>query len=485
MAIGKYLGSLALIASLVGCASSESSDPSSTTGGVGGTSSGGSGNGGFPSGGTGGVPLECDAAFSFSVNPVQAGVPFDVSYTADTGYTFVAMEVTGPGAPAANDFQVTGSGPFTWTYTVSGHGEGVLSFDFLEGKTNGSPGSVLGSCQVSSVEGSGSGGTGGTLAGGFVGVNGTHFTRDGAEYQFVGANLRGLTHYGHNDALPYADAGQVELNLAAIQGMGGRVVRAFVSFHGIGAQETGDRLAPVLDAVAAHGLTLIVVLTDFYNTGFSPQGDDGFYATDVNGFTVLNHDFFASGYHQNYEPQVEALVTRFKAHPAIFSWELGNEIRDATFNGSSAATFIQFAKDMAGKIRSIDQNHMVSVGEISPILGWSQSEGTELFSDPNISFMTMRSYNGGDNDPTAFAAGIGKPIIVEEAGISGGNRPAQLAADLSKWFGKGCRGYLQWGFSAGTSDNGDGDTQYGMDKVWHKDDWDAMYATYKDFAATL
>jgi hypothetical protein len=411
---------------------------------------------------------------------VQAGVPFDVSYTAATGYTWVDLEVSGPGAPHSGKFSVTGGGPFTWSYTVSGHGAGVLELDFVEGKTNGAPGNVLASCQVSSLASNRGG------ASGFVTASGTEFVRDGTPYAFVGANLRGLVHYGHGDALPYADAGQVELNLSALQAMGARVVRTFVAYHQLNAQQTGDRLAPILDALAAHGLTAIVVLTDFYATGFNPAGDGGFYLSDLNGFTVLNHAFFESGYTLNYKPQVQALVTRFADHPAIFSWELGNEIRDATFADSNPATFIAFCQDMAATIRALDPNHMISVGEISALNnGMSEAEAQQIYGDPNVSFLTMRSYDGGSSDDTGFAASLGKPIIIEEAGISSGDRPQLLGSDLAKWFGKGCRGYLQWGFSAASSDNGDGDTQWGMDKVWHANDWDGMFGAYQSFAATL
>lgn len=359
--------------------------------------------------------------------------------------------------------------------TSSGGGSGSGGF----------PGGGTGGASGSGGSG-GTGGSGGSTGGGYVTTNGTQFSRDGAKYRFVGANLRGLTHYGHGDALPYADAEQIALNLSSIQGMGGRVVRAFVSYRELDAQATGDRLAAVLDELASKDLTLIVVLTDFYATGFNPAGDDGFYASDLNGFTVLNHAFFQSGYAQSYKPQVEALVARFQNHPAIFSWELGNEIRDATFADSTPATFIAFCKDMAGTIRGLDSNHMISVGEISALgNGMSKGDAAQIYGDPNISFLTMRSYDGGNTDDTGFAAGLGKPIIVEEAGISGGDRPAELASDLQKWFGKGTRGYLQWGFSAAPNDNGDGDTQFGMDKVWHANDWDGMHSAYQSFAQTL
>ncbi len=516
---------LALSALVGACSSSGGVATPGSGGGSGATASGGMGSAGFPAvggssgvggaggasggsagtGGSGGTPLACDPGFKFSKNPVTAGVPFQVRYTAKTAYTYIGMKVTGPGSPQVENQQITGTGPYTWTYTVSGHGAGVLSLTFVDGMTGGNPGNPIATCQVQSVAGSGTGGSGGiggaggttgtggsggTPSQGFVTSNGTRFSRNGKNYRFVGANVRGITHYGHNDALPYSTASQIELNLSDVQGMNGKVIRAFVAYNGIGATETGNRLGAVLDAAETHNITVIVALTDFYGaTPFHPKGDDGYYAKDLNGYTVLDHAFFASGYQQNYKPQVLALVQRFKNHPAIFAWELGNEIRDATFSNSSPATFTAFCKDMASAIHAADPNHMIAVGEISAMAGsgMTQAQAQTLYGDPDISFLTIRSYDGTSYDDTSFAASLGKPIIVEEAGFDSSkysDRPSATAGDLSKWFGKGVRGYLQWGYMPSATDNGDGDGIHGMDKAIHND-WDGLYSTYKSFGATL
>ena len=76
----------------------------------------------------------------------------------------------------------------------------------------------------------------------------------------------------------------------------------------------------VLDMGVQYGLTMIAALTDFYvDTPFHPQGDDGFYQQDLNGFTVLNHQWFAGGYQTNYQPFVQHLVSRFANHEGVFA----------------------------------------------------------------------------------------------------------------------------------------------------------------------
>jgi len=122
-------------------------------------------------GGTGGEPLSCDSRFSFSQSPPRSGVPFDVRFTDTPGYTYVDMQVSGPGSPAMTWVGVTGSGPYTWTWGVQGHGAGVLTFRFVK-DTNTPPGVEVARCQVEAIAGTGgTGGSGG--AGGSGGSGGT------------------------------------------------------------------------------------------------------------------------------------------------------------------------------------------------------------------------------------------------------------------------------------------------------------------------
>ena len=144
--------------------------PSGGTAGAGGASSGGAGQGGTPtgggSGGSGGAPLPCDSRFSFSQNPVTAGSDFTVTFKDTPGYVYIGMDVTGPGSPVASDLKISGAGPYSWSWKVSGHGAGTLKLTFT--KDNGTP---VASCQIGSNPssgggGSGGGGTGGTGGGG-------------------------------------------------------------------------------------------------------------------------------------------------------------------------------------------------------------------------------------------------------------------------------------------------------------------------------
>jgi hypothetical protein len=152
----------------------------SSGGGSGGAGTGGGGNvSGWPSGGAGGgsggaagaggLPaLPCDARFVLGKNPVIAGQPFAVTVTDTTPYVYVDLLVSGAGSPVATGTGITGDGPWSFGYSVSGHGVGVLELTFVKDKEGSSPGTAVASCQVHSVEAGsgGSSGSGGSAGGG-------------------------------------------------------------------------------------------------------------------------------------------------------------------------------------------------------------------------------------------------------------------------------------------------------------------------------
>ena len=296
------------------------------------------------------------------------------------------------------------------------------------------------------------------------------------QFRFVGANIRGMAHYGEGDILPYSQASQRAANCDALRNqMNGRVARIFVSCRYASQTETGDRLEATIAAAQAYGIYLIVAFTDMYSTGMNPVGDDVYYTQEGSVGPMLDHNFYSSGYAVNYLPQVEYLVERFKNEPGIFAWELGNEIRDIT----SPATFVTFCEAVHDAIRAIDGNHMIAIGTSSGMSGFTYSQAVGLYDD-RFDFVVGHPYNGTDGeDDTDVADAVGKPFVVEEAGFDSrvfADRPAETDADVAKWAERGADGYMQWGFSAPTYDNGDGDGVFGVDQAGHAYDW-AGYAT--------
>lgn len=75
-------------------------------------------------------PLACDAGFVVTPSPAIVGRDLIVSFTHATGFVFIGLTATGPGAPVVMGGPITGSGPFTWAFTVRGHARGVLALAF-------------------------------------------------------------------------------------------------------------------------------------------------------------------------------------------------------------------------------------------------------------------------------------------------------------------------------------------------------------------
>lgn len=317
---------------------------------------------------------------------------------------------------------------------------------------------------------------------GFVTAAGSELMRDGARYRFVGMNLRGLPHFG-TPILPYAPVDEIETELAEAARVGARVVRVFAAANDADAATVAARLGHVLDRADAHGLTVIVTLTDFYPTTLFPRGDEGAYA-DAGGFTILTTAWFQSGFRTNYLPWVHEVVARYASDPAIFAWELGNEIKCDGDHGA----FFTFVDETAAAIRSHDTNHLITLGMITA--RWlSDTEAHDLYARPSIGLLTLRDYDAAHaftDFEVALAAGVNKPLIEEEAGFSSGDRAARTDADIRYAVDdRAMRGFMQWGLVAVTHDDGNGDRTYGVDRVFHASDYDAIMAVYSAAAARI
>jgi endo-1,4-beta-mannosidase len=309
------------------------------------------------------------------------------------------------------------------------------------------------------------------------------FPGDAAPSGFVGFDSAGLTHYG-TPILPSSTTEQIATQLDGAVAAGARVVRVFAAGNDADADTEAQRLGAVLDAAASRGLWVIASLVDFYATGYHPQGDDGAYEVDANGYDTLTHAWFTGGSDGRYAPWVDAVVKKLRDHPAVFAWEIGNELKDLT----DPSAFVTFAKATASRIRAIDPNHLVTTGMLSTTnAGLRQagdvSPGTlahQLYEGPSFDFLTTHGYDGslGDDD-TDLAATLSKPIVLEETGFSGDGRADRVVAYALQWKSQGASGYMQWGFLATSSDNGDGDKTFGMDTLFHTDYADMALAFVK------
>lgn len=319
-----------------------------------------------------------------------------------------------------------------------------------------------------------------------VGAQGDEFVKDGRTFRFVGMNIRGLVHYGGGDgALPYTNLGHVDENLAAAEALGCRVIRVFAANRNVTTPQAVARLGYALDKAEQYGQKLIIALTDFYPTPFHPAGDDGYYTVNPWGWTVLNEAWFGGGYQVHYLPYVTAAVSAYKDHPAVFSWQIGNELAAQT----NPALFAPFVQAVAAHIKGIDPHHMVSTGILSidhnPL---ARANAIALYQDPHLDFLTLHAYNG-DQRPNDLIVHdvVHKPLVVSEIGCdaaaAGGDRVAFIDQQYGRFVTQcAARGFMNWGFQSQAWDIGDGDNSFGIDRYAHPD-YAAMTAYFQARAA--
>lgn len=306
------------------------------------------------------------------------------------------------------------------------------------------------------------------VEGEFVSASGGQFMLDGQPFRYGGTNNYYL-HYKSNLMVDDVFADAAEMNLGVMRtwtflecggdrpnSAGGCSQGQDLWMQRWSNTEAGpvyndaagglEKLDYMLAKANETGVKLIMVLTnnwpdfggmDQYVTWHGLQFHDQFYTDPA--------------IRQNYRDWVATLVNRvnsitgvpYRDDPAIFSWELANEPRCInaslpTSGSCTQETLLDWAGEMSTYVKSLDPNHMVSVGD-EGFLDWGRGEdwpynaadGVDheaLTALPNVDFGTFHLYPdhwGRDpqwgttwiTDHMTAADGYGKPVILEEFGF--------------------------------------------------------------------
>lgn len=139
--------------------------------------------------------------------------------------------------------------------------------------------------------------------------------------------------------------------------------------------------------------------------------------------------------------------------PAIFAWQIGNEPR--AFSNENKPLFATWLKEISAYIKSLDKNHMISIGSEGQS-GCEMDMGLfeQIHADPNVDYLTMHIWpknwswldvknlsgtlqNSIDktaeymNNHMAIARKLSKPIIMEEFGFPRDHHQYTLADSTS------------------------------------------------------
>jgi mannan endo-1,4-beta-mannosidase len=205
----------------------------------------------------------------------------------------------------------------------------------------------------------------------FVGRSGQDLTLNGASWRFIAYNNYQLTSlpggYDCGQADTQADLDEVMQNAAA---SGASVIRTwfFQSYYDLNAQ--GGRTSPswtafdrVLDTAARYGLKVIPVLVNEY------QQCEPASVTKNLGFFQSAYEQPGYGYPLSFKQYATTVAQHYADNSTVAFWQIGNELYDDTPSGCSSAAESQgaqalrsFADNMTDALKSVDPNHLVSLG---------------------------------------------------------------------------------------------------------------------------
>ncbi len=233
-----------------------------------------------------------------------------------------------------------------------------------------------------------------------------------------------------------------------------------------------ERLDYALAKAAELNLKIIVVLINNWRAFGGVDQYLMWYGRD-------KHDefFTAPEVKQAYKDWVAHVVTRrntingrlYKDDPAVFSWELANEPRMKGGNsfdrgtGWTTSTLTDWADEMSKYIKSLDQNHMVSVGDEGFLNGggdhwaYKANDGVDneaLTALAGVDFQTFHSYpedwgaklEWGEkwiDDHLRVARRLGKPSVLEEYGARVERSEGNLGEVIKGWPERR-RAYHRW-----------------------------------------
>ena len=290
----------------------------------------------------------------------------------------------------------------------------------------------------------------------------TNFELDGAPFCFVGANNYYLTYKPRpmvDDVLESAramgvkvvrlwgfiDRGSLDGSVRNIDGDGTKQGFYFQAWDPVQKRaifNDGTNGLQGLDYALAKagqlGLKVVVVLT---NNWHEFGGMDQYLAWY--GLSAHSDFYRDQRVRDAYKAWLWHLAMRMNAFtgrvyrddPSIFAWELGNEPRAAT--GTPSSVISRWAREMSSYLKSIDQNHLVAVGDEGFIEGnaehWTYhaDNGVDhraLTALPDIDYGTFHMYpetwgtgfgwqERWIDDHLSVARELGKPTVLEEYGL--------------------------------------------------------------------
>jgi alpha-tubulin suppressor-like RCC1 family protein len=325
----------------------------------------------------------------------------------------------------------------------------------------------------------------------FVTRNGTQLLLGGKPFRPIGLNIYNANSHG---GCWYPMNGSIlDDSLTAIGGdenaMRAWFFQPLATVSGVRDWTAFDH---TLQTAAAHGVKVIATLENQWidcdgpNEGAGEYKDASWYS---GGYASEN----APGGTESYRDWAAEVVSRYKDNPTILGWQLVNEpeVGDCSSVPEADATQLlqNFGSDVSGLIKSIDPNHLVSLGTIGG--GQCGAQGDDYKSVMSVSTLDLCEFH--DYTPSQLIPGdqwnglqrriqqcneLDKPLLVGELGVkpsdvggSLGDRANTVASKLCAQLSAGVAGVLLWAWDKDGStlndfDIGPGDPLLGAIGPW-------------------
>ncbi len=296
----------------------------------------------------------------------------------------------------------------------------------------------------------------------FITRSGSVFLQNGVPYKFAGFNIYQANSVS-NCSYTMGTGSALDTALSSIGPM--QVFRTW--FFQAEATTNGARDWSAFDhtlAVArAHNVKIIATLGNQWGSCESPTSMykwdswyTGGYKTQILPTTTAP-----------YRNWVQEVVTRYRNDPTIAMWQIMNEAEVKVDNTSTCAPSIDlynFSSDISTLIKSIDPNHLVSLGTLGGSqCGTKGSDYQTLHSLPNIDVCEFHDYgHQTEATPSNFSTdlnacnAVGKPLIVGEMGMRPNDpgvngtlqgRASLYDAKMAAQFSAGAQGILIWSWN--------------------------------------
>ena len=292
----------------------------------------------------------------------------------------------------------------------------------------------------------------------FVTRSGATLLLNGRPYRFAGLNIYNANNRG-TCWYELGTTASLDQTLTAI-GPAQNVFRAwfFQSLATRNGQRDWSSFDATLAVARAHDERVIATLGNDLSDCEGPapaQRNETWYAS---GYTSLRD----AGMADTYRTWVAQVVARYRNDPTILAWQLLNETDLANPSGhcnpSASRTLKHFTQDMAGLVKNIDPNHLLSLGSWGFLdCGLAGSAYQDVHSVPGIDLCEIHDYSAPSKSLAPQlqlrlnqCRALGKPLFVGELGVklqdagSAANRAAAIRAKLSAEFAAGIAGALVW-----------------------------------------